>query len=81
MVVILLVIALVIIFLLAVLNLALYIRVTRPDREQKAEEKIQAAMDTADNEARRSREMDEGFDNLMTFEANLGRGRTSGGGL
>ena len=71
-----------IVFLLmmSALNMALYIRVTRSDRGKKADERIQEAMDeAAEADARRSREMDEGFDNLMGYTVNLGRGRSTGG--
>ena len=62
------------------LNAALYIRVTRPDRERKSEEKVQMVMDeAAEAEARRSRDMDEGFDNLMGYSVKLGHGRSTGG--
>ena len=53
-------------FMLAILNMALYVRVTRSDRERKADDKVQDAMD-------------EGFDNLMGYTVNLGRGRSTGG--
>ncbi len=67
-------------FMLAILNMALYARVTRSDRERKADDKVQEAMDeAAEAEARRSRDMDEGFDNLMGYTVNLGRGRSTGG--
>ena len=67
-------------FMLAILNMALYARVTRSDRERKADDKVQDAMDeAAEDEARRSRDMDEGFDNLMGYTVNLGRGRSTGG--
>lgn len=67
-------------FMLAILNMALYVRVTRSDRERKADDKVQDAMDeAAEDEARRSRAMDEGFDNLMGYTVNLGRGRSTGG--
>ena len=67
-------------FMLAILNMALYVRVTRSDRERKADDKAQDAMDeAAEAEARRSRAMDEGFDNLMGYTVNLGRGRSTGG--
>lgn len=67
-------------FMLAILNMALYARVTRSDRERKADDKVQEAMDeAAEDEARRSRAMDEGFDNLMGYTVNLGRGRSTGG--
>ena len=70
----------VLIVMLSVLNMAVYLRVTRSDRRQKADAKVQEAMDdAAELEARRSREMDEGFDNLMGYTVNLGRGRSTGG--
>ena len=57
-----------------------YLHVARNDRKRKAEEQVQAAMDeAAEADARRSREMDEGFDNLMGYTVNLGRGRSTGG--
>lgn len=68
------------IVMLSVLNMAVYLRVTRSDRQQKADAKVQEAMDdAAELEARRSREMDEGFDNVMGYTVNLGRGRSTGG--
>ena len=67
-------------FMLAILNMALYARVTRSDRERKADDKVQDAMDeAAEDEARRSRAMDEGFDNVMSYSVKLGRGKTTGG--
>lgn len=58
----------------------IFLRLTRVDREKKADEKVQDAMDeAAEAEARRSREMDEGFDNVMGYTVNLGRGRSTGG--
>lgn len=67
-------------FMLAILSMALYVRVTRSDRERKADDKVQDAIDeAAEVEARRSRDMDEGFDNLMGYTVNLGRGRSTGG--
>ena len=67
-------------FMLAILNMALYARVTRSDRERKADDKVQEAMDdSAEAEARRSRAMDEGFDNVMSYSVKLGRGKTTGG--
>ena len=67
-------------FMLAILNMALYARVTRSDRERKADDKVQEAMDeAAEDEARRSRDMDEGFDNVMSYSVKLGRGKTTGG--
>ena len=68
--------------MLAILNMALYARVTRSDRERKADDKVQDAMDeAAEDEARRSRAMDEGFDNVMSYSVKLGRGKTTGGEL
>ena len=70
----------VILLMLGAVNMALYIRMTRADREKKADETVQDAMDeAAEAEARRSREMDEGFDNVMGYTVNLGRGRSTGG--
>ena len=70
----------VILLMLGAVNMALYNRVTRADREKKADEKVQDAMDeAAEAEARRSREMDEGFDAVMGYTVNLGRGRSTGG--
>ena len=67
-------------FMLAILNMSLYARVTRSDRERKADDKVQEAMDdAAEAEARRSRAMDEGFDNVMSYSVKLGRGKTTGG--
>ena len=67
-------------FMLAILNMALYARVTRSDRERKADDKVQDAMDeAAEDEVRRSRAMDEGFDNVMSYSVKLGRGKTTGG--
>ena len=67
-------------FMLAILNMALYAWVTRSDRERKADDKVQEAMDdAAEAEARRSRAMDEGFDNVMSYSVKLGRGKTTGG--
>ena len=69
-------------FMLAILNMALYARVTRSDRERKADDKVQEAMDeAAEDEVRRSRAMDEGFDNVMSYSVKLGRGNTTGGEL
>ena len=69
-------------FMLAILNMVLYARVTRSDRERKADDKVQEAMDdAAEAEARRSRAMDEGFDNVMSYSVKLGRGKTTGGEL
>ena len=69
-------------FMLAILNMALYVRVTRRDRERKADDKVQEAMDeAAEDEVRRSRAMDEGFDNVMSYSVKLGHGKTTGGEL
>ena len=69
-------------FMLAILNMALYARVTRSDRERKADDKVQEAVDeAAEDEVRRSRAMDEGFDNVMSYSVKLGRGKTTGGEL
>ena len=69
-------------FMLAILNMALYARLNRSDRERKADDKVQEAMDeAAEAEARRSRAMDEGFDNVMSYSVKLGRGKTTGGEL
>ena len=67
-------------FMLAILNMALYARMTRSDRERKADDKVQEAMDeAAEDEVRRSRAMDEGCDNVMSYSVKLGRGKTTGG--
>ena len=67
-------------FMLAILNMALYARLNRSDRERKADDKVQEAMDeAAEAEARRSRAMDEGFDNVMSYSVKLGHGKTTGG--
>ena len=58
----------------------IFLRLTRVDLEKEAEAHVQDAMDeAAEAEARRSREMDEGFDNVMGYTVNLGRGRSTGG--
>ena len=58
----------------------IFLRITRVDREKEAEAHVQDAIDeAAEAEARRSREMDEGFDNVMGYTVNLGRGRSTGG--
>ena len=70
----------VVLLMLGVVNMTLYIRMTRSDRERKADDRVQEAMDeAAEAEARRSRAMDEGFDNVMSYSVKLGRGRTTGG--
>lgn len=80
MVVFLLCVVIVLLIVLAVLNMALYLRATRSDREKKAESHVQEAMDeAAETEARRSLEMEAGFDNIMGYTVNLGRGRSTGG--
>ena len=58
----------------------IFLRLTRGDRERKADDRVQEAMDeAAEAEARRSRAMDEGFDNVMSYSVKLGHGRTTGG--
>ena len=58
----------------------IFLRLTRGDRERKADDRVQEAMDeAAEAEARRSRAMDEGFDNVMSYSVKLGRGKTTGG--
>ena len=70
----------VVLLMLGAVNMTLYIRMTRSDRERKADDKVQEAMDeAAEAEARRSRAMDEGFDNVMSYSVKLGRGKTTGG--
>ena len=70
----------VVLLMLGAVNMTLYIRMTRGDRERKADDKVQEAMDeAAEAEARRSRAMDEGFDNVMSYSVKLGRGKTTGG--
>ena len=70
----------VVLLMLVAVNMTLYIRMTRSDREKKADDKVQEAMDeAAEAEARRSREMDEGFDNVMGYTVKIGRGRSTGG--
>ena len=72
----------VVLLMLGAVNMALYIRMTRADREKKADDKVQDAMDeAAEDEVRRSRAMDEGFDNVMSYSVKLGRGKTTGGEL
>ena len=64
----------------SLLNLAVYSRILRKEQERKAEDAVQEAMDeAAEEEARRSRSMNEGFENLMQYEVRLGRGKTTGG--
>ena len=70
----------VVLLMLGAVNMTLYIRMTRSDRERKADDRVQEAMDeAAEAEARRSQAMDEGFDNVMSYSVKLGRGRTTGG--
>lgn len=58
------------------------VRVARKEQAAKSEETAQAAMDErAEDELRRSRLMDEGFDNLMGFQVKLGHGKSTGGEL
>ena len=72
----------VVLLMLVAVNMTLYIRMTRSDRERKADDKVQEAMDeAAEAEARRSQAMDEGFDNVMSYSVKLGRGKTTGGEL
>lgn len=64
----------------SLLNMAVYSRILRKEQERKAENAVQEAMDeAAEEEARRSRSMNEGFENLMQYEVRLGRGKTTGG--
>ena len=70
----------VVLLMLGAVNMTLYIRMTRSDRERKADDRVQEAMDdAAEDEVRRSRAMDEGFDNVMSYSVKLGRGKTTGG--
>ena len=70
----------VVLLMLCAVNMTLYICLTRGDRERKADDRVQEAMDeAAEAEARRSRAMDEGFDNVMSYSVKLGHGRTTGG--
>ena len=64
----------------SLLNMVVYSRILRKEQERKAEDAVQEAMDeAAEEEARRSRSMNEGFENLMQYEVSLGRGKTTGG--
>ena len=55
-------------------------RIWRLEREWSNERQVQAAMDeAAEEESRRSRQMDEGFENLMNYAVQLGRGVETGG--
>lgn len=77
---ILLCIVIVLLILVALLNMAQYSRMVKKEQAQAAEDRIQDAMDeSAAEEARRSRQLDEGFENLMGYEVNLGRGMKTGG--
>ena len=70
----------VVLLMLGAVNMTLYIRMTRGDRERKADDRVREAMDeAAEAEARRSRAMDEGFDNVMSYSVKLGHGKTTGG--
>lgn len=70
----------VVLLMLGAVNMTIYIRMTRSDRERKADDRVQEAMDeAAEAETRRSRAMDEGFDNVMSYSVKLGHGRTTGG--
>ena len=55
-------------------NMVLYSRIARKDKKNVLDEKVQESMD---EEERRSRFMDEGFDNLMRFSV---RGNDGFGG-
>lgn len=73
-------IVIVLLVLVALLNIAQYSRMVKNERTQAAEDRVQTAMDdVAAEEARRSRQLDEGFENLMGYEVNLGRGMKTGG--
>lgn len=64
------------------LTAAVYTRQHRNDGAQKLDDKVQAAMDeTASEEVRQSRRIDEGVENILSYSANLGRGNSTGGGL
>jgi len=77
---ILLCIVIVLLILVALMNMAQYTRMMKREHEQAQERRIQAAMDeAAEEDARRSRAMDEGFENLMNFQVKLGRGMETGG--
>ncbi len=55
-------------------------RIWRREREQSNERRVQTALDeAAEEESRRSRRMDEGFENLMNYTVKLGRGVETGG--
>ena len=77
---ILLCIVIVLLVLVVLMNMAQYSRIVKRKQAQAEEDRIQAAMDeAAAEEARRSRQLDEGFENLMGYEVNLGRGMRTGG--
>lgn len=59
------------------MNIAVYRRLAAKEPASRTEERVQEAMDT--EAERRAQEMDEGFDNLMSFSVPLGRGRNTGG--
>jgi len=67
------------VLVLALMNMQMYCRLMRREEETRQEEAVQAAMDelTAE-ETRRSRAMDEGIENLMTFQVKAG-GKMTGG--
>lgn len=68
-----------VVLVLAWMNMRMYCRVMRKEEEARQEEAIQAAMDeAAAEETRRSRAMDEGIENLMTFQVKAG-GKMTGG--
>lgn len=71
---------LVLLVLVAVLNMALYVRVVRKEQAVQAEERVQNAMDEAAAEdARKGSRVDEGVENIMSYSVKLGRGMESGG--
>lgn len=64
------------------LNMHLYVKAARRERMVADDERIGEAMEAAAREeARRSQQMNEGFENLMGYEVNLGRGVKTGGEL
>jgi hypothetical protein len=64
----------------ALLNMATYRRLWKREQDAAAEKRVVEAMDAAaEQEARRSREIDEGFDNVMGYSVKLGWGKTTGG--
>ena len=83
---------LVLVMVSAVLNMAMYSRMVSKNREVRQDEEVQKALEKAyleklskeehAEEVRdrdMSRAMDEGFDSIMLYTVNLGRGRTTGG--